>query len=84
MKISKSDQDPHQTDQDKTEIEKILSKKSQHFAVGSRVIKAPNVGGTVTYHGPYCSQSEGLLVLVVRWDDGTKTEQLSPYSPRWS
>ena len=37
-KISKSDQDPHQTDHDRTALEEFLSKKSQHFAVGSWVV----------------------------------------------
>lgn len=37
-KVSKRDQDPHQTDEDKTEIDKILSKKSRHFEPGTWVV----------------------------------------------
>ena len=45
-KISKSNQDPHQTDSDREALKKLLSKKSQHFSVGSHVL-ANNVRGEI-------------------------------------
>lgn len=63
-KISKSDQDPHQTDSDRERLfHGPLSVPSQHFSVGTRVCMAGQGAGTID------DASDGLLT--VTWDDGS-------------
>jgi len=75
-KISKSDQDPHQTDKDKTEIEKILSRRSRHFEPGTFVTYKNKRYLLLCYRA-----SDGKMVL----DSGIDGETLAldTYSMQW-
>ncbi len=76
MKISKKNQDPHQTDTDRAEIEKILSKKSEHFAVGTYIV-CNYQRGLVLEH-LVASDGSGINLLRVEWDHKTETECIAP------
>lgn len=69
-KISKSDQDPHQTDKDKSELDKLLAKKSQHFAVGTRIVEHGRGAGEIL-KVLTCKCSKRETMLWVQWDDGS-------------
>lgn len=60
-KISSSDLPPHQTDDDRTALQKFLSKKSQHFEPGTWIVR-DNVRGLV--------QTRDGGTLTVSWEDG--------------
>lgn len=64
-KISKSDQDPRQTVTDAVALAALAKKKSQHFAVGTFVIRL-NVRGKIIG-----MSKDGGKSLLVKWEDDT-------------
>ena len=66
-KVSKKNQSPNQVDEDREQLLKILSVKSQHFAMGTWVV-SNNVRGKITG-----ITKDGGTKLMVEWENGTKS-----------
>lgn len=73
-KYSKSDQDPHQTDRDREAMAEFAKTTSQHFAVGTFVIRNHERAEVIGRPG------NGFML--VQYADGT-TEILRPYALQW-
>lgn len=67
-KLSKSDQDPHQTDRDAEALANMP--KSQHFAKGTFIVYN-NVRAEILAVESWTTWPRSETLLRVAWDDGT-------------
>jgi len=71
-KISKSDQDPHQTDRDAEGLAMLWSKRSSHFVPGTDIMLNNRRGRVL---GRF--ERDSLNHLAILWEDGT-LESITP------
>lgn len=79
MKISKKDQDPNANHEAGTALDKLLSKKSEHFALGTYICQFRKGRGLVK-----AISKDGGTRLLIEWEDGSLESIENPnHKPNW-
>lgn len=70
-KMSKKNTTPEMEERDRAAAERLKNRKSEHFAVGTFIIRAGKGRGEILSHA-YCKCRIGETRTRVRWEDGTE------------